>query len=240
MAKIYISSTYSDLTEYRAEAYRALRKLGHNVIAMEDYGASSRRPLDKCLADVSSCDIYIGIFAWRYGAVPPEKDKSFTEFEFREAAAREKACLIFLLHEDAPWRKSFIDKETGKIEALREELKRTFTVGFFSNKDELAREITIAVSSVPIPDNENGAPKISEFKSRENEDDVKNILKILKPIIVVFLAILALSIISMILCLIIGVNGELALYGLGGISAFLIFSLTFIFNKFVQVAQSAN
>ena len=52
MAKIYISSTYNDLIDYRDTVYKSLRKMGHDVIAMEDYIASDDRPADKCLADV--------------------------------------------------------------------------------------------------------------------------------------------------------------------------------------------
>lgn len=33
--------------------------------------AVDQRPLDKCLQDVANCDIYIGIFAWYYGFIPP-------------------------------------------------------------------------------------------------------------------------------------------------------------------------
>jgi len=53
-----------------------------------------RRPADKCVADVKTSDIYVGIFAWRYGTVPDENnpDKlSITEMEYR--AAREKEFL---------------------------------------------------------------------------------------------------------------------------------------------------
>ncbi len=70
MTKIYISSTFSDLKECREAVYKALRALRHDVIAMEDYVASDQRPLDKCLADVVASDIYVGIFAYRYGFKP--------------------------------------------------------------------------------------------------------------------------------------------------------------------------
>jgi hypothetical protein len=82
MARIYISSTYRDLTDYRDVVYRTLRQLQHDVIAMEDYVATDARPLDKCLQDVAECDLYVGIFAFSYGYVPdygnPEH-KSITE-----------------------------------------------------------------------------------------------------------------------------------------------------------------
>jgi Domain of unknown function (DUF4062) len=38
---------------------------------MEDYVATDERPVEKCLNDVDQSDIYIGIFAFRYGYVPP-------------------------------------------------------------------------------------------------------------------------------------------------------------------------
>ena len=57
MARIYLSSSYIDLIDVREKVYRALRKMGHDVIAMEDYVAADQRPLEKCLADVVSCDI---------------------------------------------------------------------------------------------------------------------------------------------------------------------------------------
>jgi Domain of unknown function (DUF4062)/inactive STAND len=150
MAKIYISSTYEDLKEFREEAYRALRQLRHDVVAMEDYAASDQRPLDVCLADVAACDIYVGIFAWRYGFVPPAGNperRSITELEFRHAAKSGKKCLIFLLHEDAPWPPSLMEKGEGgeRLHALRAELMDKYSVDFFRNKDDLARRISAAV-----------------------------------------------------------------------------------------------
>ena len=71
MARVYVSSTYSDLVEHRAAVYRVLRQLRHDVRAMEDYVAVDERPVDECLADVATCDVYVGIFAWRYGYIPP-------------------------------------------------------------------------------------------------------------------------------------------------------------------------
>lgn len=64
--KVYVSSTFVDLKEYRAAAIRILRQLGHEVLAMEDYVADSAIPLEKCLEHVQSCEAYVGIFAWRW------------------------------------------------------------------------------------------------------------------------------------------------------------------------------
>src|SRR5207244_4464897 len=66
-ATVYISSTYEDLKQYRHEVTGALRKINVDVIGMEDYGAESRRPLQRCLEDVRRADVYLGFLAWRYG-----------------------------------------------------------------------------------------------------------------------------------------------------------------------------
>jgi hypothetical protein len=47
--KAYLSSTFKDLVDHRDRAYRALRSLNFDVIAMEDYVAADERPVDRCL-----------------------------------------------------------------------------------------------------------------------------------------------------------------------------------------------
>ena len=69
--RVYLSSTYGNWREHRQAVYETLRKLHTDVIAMEDYVATDTRPVDRCLADVEGSDVYIGIFGWRYGYVPP-------------------------------------------------------------------------------------------------------------------------------------------------------------------------
>jgi hypothetical protein len=154
MAKIYISSTYSDLKEYREKVYRTLHQWGHQVIAMEDYVASDQRPLDRCLADVAGCDLYVGIFAWRYGYVPDRDNPaglSVTELEYRQAGEAGLPRLVFLLDDDAPWpptqSETVTDPEGGgrRILALRAELKKDKLVSFFKNADELANQVSRAV-----------------------------------------------------------------------------------------------
>ena len=152
MARVYVSSTYSDLRDYRESAYRALRQLGHDVVAMEDSVAADQRPLDRCLAEVAASDVYVGIFAYRYGYVPEDgnpEGRSITELEYRHARALGLPCLVFLTDPAVPWPPQFIDgysQESDRIRALREELARTLTVGYFSSPSELAHQVVAAVS----------------------------------------------------------------------------------------------
>jgi tetratricopeptide (TPR) repeat protein len=121
--------------------------MGHEDIAMEYFVAEDKRPVEKCLEDVGSCDLYIGIFAWRYGYAPDGYDKSITELEYQKAVEAGIECLIFLLDEDAPWPPKYVDKgkDAEKIAILRNELSTEKTVSLFKSADELAGLVGAAV-----------------------------------------------------------------------------------------------
>lgn len=152
--RIYISSTYSDLKDYRDVVYRNLRGLRYDVISMEDYSASSRLPVEKCLEDVASCDVYIGIIAWRYGYIPKEYQESktsITELEYRKALQKGIPTLIFLLDKSVPWSPDFMDSHTKEgengtlIEKFRKELMEKYIVSFFTSEVDLANKIMQAL-----------------------------------------------------------------------------------------------
>ena len=148
MAKIYVSSTFVDLQEYRERVSRVLRQMGHEDVAMEYYVAEDRRPVDKCLADVAACDLYIGIFAWRYGWVPKAKNRkklSITEMEFRQAVLTSKKCLTFVLDSKTAWPPDFIDDDKTKIKKLRAELGEAHGAVPFASPDHLASQVSVAV-----------------------------------------------------------------------------------------------
>lgn len=154
--RVYISSTFADLELYREAVHRALRKSRLEVVAMEDYVARDDRPLSACLADVAKADVYVGIFAWRYGFVPEEDNpegRSITELEYRHAVDQKIPCLIFLLAEGVPWVLDFTDSHTKegeageRIAALRRELGDEHVVSFFENPDQLASRVQSAVGN---------------------------------------------------------------------------------------------
>jgi hypothetical protein len=153
MKQIYISSTSKDLGEFRKAASTALEKIRHVAVRMENYVARSQRTRAACEADVAGCDIYVGIFAWRYGESPKDDNvelRSFTELEYRRAAA-DKPCLIFLLRDEAEWPDILRDAKNGegdngeRIRKLRAELKENHSPAYFSTPQELATEVIAAV-----------------------------------------------------------------------------------------------
>ena len=153
--RAYLSSTFADLVDHRERAARALRSLKIEVITMEDYVASDERPVDLCLADVESVDLYVGLFAFRYGYIPKTQNpesRSITELEYRRAVDRGIPRLIFLVPEDAQWEMPFIDAmaEGGdrgeRIRKLRATLASERLLSTFTTPDELAAVVTSSAS----------------------------------------------------------------------------------------------
>jgi hypothetical protein len=148
MSRIYVSSTYEDLKPYRQAVREALQRLGHDDVAMEIYVAGPERPVDRCLKDVAGSDLYVGIFAMRYGYVPPGHDRSITELEYRTAVDNGIDRLVFLLHDEAAWPIKHVDGglKGERIQALREELRQELLCSFFKTADELSSLVAIAVT----------------------------------------------------------------------------------------------
>jgi hypothetical protein len=109
-------------------------------------------------ADVKARDIYVGIFAWRYGYIPPKehgnaRGLSITECEYRRAVADNKPTLCFFHDEKAigQWPDKFKDNVTGegdggaRIRALRKEAGTETMGDFFRSPYELAARVLAAI-----------------------------------------------------------------------------------------------
>jgi hypothetical protein len=151
--KIYISSTYQDLSEHRSAVDRTLRRMGHDVIGMEQYVAQGNKPLDRCMADVRLADLYVVVVGWRYGYIPVEQPApgglSITELEYAAADAAGKTILAFLLDPDTPWPTSRVDAMSAEphpgeprvgfnIARFRSILGMKYLAGMFRTPDDLA------------------------------------------------------------------------------------------------------
>ncbi|GAA3839553.1 hypothetical protein GCM10022243_02410 [Saccharothrix violaceirubra] len=140
MARVYVSSTYSDLQEHREAVRTAIRRMGHEDVAMEYYVAEDTRPLNRCLEDVRASDVYVVIMAWRYGFIPEGHSESITELEYRAAIDAKIPVLAFVLSEDQPWLPKLVE-HSKQVDRFRTELMNSHLVGLFTTTDDLARRV---------------------------------------------------------------------------------------------------
>ncbi len=110
-AKVFISSTGKDLGDYRKAAIEECSRLGLVPVGMEFFEAMGAGATEGSLRKLDEADLYVGIFAHRYGYVEDGYAQSVTELEFEHAGARDVERLCFVVDPDFSWPPSAIDFE---------------------------------------------------------------------------------------------------------------------------------
>lgn len=144
MLQIFVSSTFVDLVDHRDSVRKIIRQIGAVDIAMENLGALDERPKDKCLQLISNeSQAFIGIYAHRYGHIPKNDTLSITESEYHSATSVGLKRLIYIVDEDVPWKKQFIDqgKKAILLKKFKNRLLSEHVCKPFKNKDDLSAKV---------------------------------------------------------------------------------------------------
>src|SRR6476646_8511385 len=97
-----ISSTAKDLPEHRKQVIEACQRAGMFPLPMEHLPADPADAAAVSVRMVDEADVYVGLFAYRYGYVLSVYDAAVTEMEYNRAVERKLPCLIFFMHEKHP------------------------------------------------------------------------------------------------------------------------------------------
>lgn len=145
--KTFLSSTYEDLVLHRRAVAEALERLGLHVQWMERFGARPEEPTTACLGEVSGCDLFLGLYAHRYGFVPAGGTKSITEAEFEHARLHNKPVFCYFIQENFAWPPNFIEKEPGqsKLMQFRQRISDQIVRDVFTTAEDLAAKVTGAI-----------------------------------------------------------------------------------------------
>lgn len=146
-----ISSTSIDLPCHRHEVIEACLRQGVFPIGMEHLAARDADAIRVSMEMVDKADIYIGIFAWRYGHKPEGHDISITEMEFNRAVERKIPILVFLIHKVHALTIEMVetDKEAQrKLAELKERASKGRGRREFKSPEDLRGEVIHALSDL--------------------------------------------------------------------------------------------
>jgi len=145
--KTFLSSTYADLVNHRKAAAEAVERLGHQVGHMEVFGARPEEPSDVCFNEIDQCELFIGIYAYRYGYIPDGAQISITEAEFDHARKLNKSVFCFLVDEDHPWPPKMIESEPRltKLRSFKAKIGSQLVRDIFTTPDDLAFKVAAAL-----------------------------------------------------------------------------------------------
>jgi tetratricopeptide (TPR) repeat protein len=113
---LFVSSTSIDLAEFRDVARHVASRLGMSVTAMEEFGPDPRRAAEVCREKVLDSDLFLGLYAHRYGHQAKEfDDKSLTELEYMWAVEAGHPVLLYVIDDEIPWPPKFVDRGDAAI-----------------------------------------------------------------------------------------------------------------------------
>lgn len=164
--KVVISSTVHDLPDYRKAAMDACLERDIHPKMMEHLTALNAAAIKASLDLVDQAEVYIGIFAHRYGYIPTEDNPqkiSITEMEYNHAVEFEVPRIIFLIKENYPFDPSLIDKGRAavKLQKLKKRLATERVVKSFTSPEDLRAHIISALAELgkaPNPGKSIGDP----------------------------------------------------------------------------------
>jgi tetratricopeptide (TPR) repeat protein len=148
---VMISSTARDLPEHREQVRLACERAGFAPDDMvEHLTALNTDAIDISLRMVGRADVYVGIFANRYGYVPDGYEISITEMEYNRAVELNKPRLIFFHHEDHVFKTK--DFETGpgaeKLKVLKDRIGEARVAAFFKSPEDLRAHVVEALTAL--------------------------------------------------------------------------------------------
>ena len=146
--RVFVSSTWEDMREHRAQVLHALNILQTHAIGMEFFGAAPSTPVRECLRRLRDSQVFIGILGTRYGTRDGATGKSISHLEFDEAKRLNIPRLMFLLDtETHPVLPKYVDvgDDRESLLRLRQEALST-TCSFFHSPDHLAAQVVANVA----------------------------------------------------------------------------------------------
>jgi HD-GYP domain-containing protein (c-di-GMP phosphodiesterase class II) len=118
---------------------------------MEYFGADPRQPIEKCLEEVQSADIFVAIIGHRYGTILNTTGKSYTHMEYEEALGSKIPCLIYIRSDDVPISPKYFERNPDsimKLDNFKSLLQMNHTVAPFKYGNDLAIRVNADLTSL--------------------------------------------------------------------------------------------
>jgi hypothetical protein len=177
--KVFISSTSKDLQMERQAVIEAVKSLSMNVIAMEEFTASTNNALQVCYDKLMESNVLVGIYACRYGFSPDNKmtykkldgkeyhgdgETGITDWEYQWARENGIPTLLFVINDEKKdeWTtrkletvgKGDLEDTPEKVSGFIKKVGVEVTYNPFTDENDLAEKVKGALenskSEIPI------------------------------------------------------------------------------------------
>lgn len=180
--QVFVSSTYDDLKDERAQVIKAILEMGHIPVGMEMFSAADEEQWKIIARQIEETDYYVVIAGSRYGSVTDD-GISYTEKEYDYATSRGIPALGFVIDSSVEPLAKNVDKDQEKASALekfKDKIKQR-PVGFWKSAEDLHGKVSIslmkAFNTNPRPGwsrtHSAGGPEIAQELSRLSRENAE-------------------------------------------------------------------
>jgi hypothetical protein len=145
--KVFLSSTFLDLSKEREAVLAALRRKRMATLAMEDFLATTSTPLDTALENLRDSDLMILVIGSKAGSLLSDgSGRTYTSAEYDELLKLGKEALVFVKQQKRwpwsrhrTWRNAEWDPKKRKaLDDFKARVGAKWTWDIFSTPDQLA------------------------------------------------------------------------------------------------------
>lgn len=148
--QVFVSSTYTDLTEERQAAVQAILDAGHIPAGMELFRAGNQSQLNTIYKWIDESDVYMLILGGRYGSIEKESDLSYTQLEYEYAIKNHIPVFAVVLNQSFLTSKINVLGLNNVIEQLapdKYEIFKSFVMSKMIKEVDDCKDIQLAIHS---------------------------------------------------------------------------------------------
>jgi hypothetical protein len=152
--RAFISSTYRDLIDHRRAVADALQRLGLQLQRMEAFGARPDEASQACFAEIEGSELFVGIYAKRYGYIPARSQISITEAEFDHAFSLRRPTFCFFMDDEYPWPTEFVEPQptAAQLDRFKSRVEGLVVRDYFTTPDVLASRVASSIGRYLLAD----------------------------------------------------------------------------------------
>jgi hypothetical protein len=150
--RIYVSSTFSDLTEHREAVKKvigSLEEINFEYAGVEYLSADTRPSVEVLLREIIDSTFFVLLIGWRYGYVPEGHGKSLVEMEYDTAVENKVPILCYMIDPNYPFPPKFVDtgRNAEKLKRFKERITQDRVVRYFGSPEDLAQKLTVDLTT---------------------------------------------------------------------------------------------
>ena len=178
--QVFISSTYSDLTQERKQVLDVLLMADCIPAGMESFVATDDEQFNVIKKVIDLCDYYILILGKRYGSINDTTGLSYTEMEYNYAIDKGIPVLVFAIDDSVELESDKVENDDikkGKLAKFKSRAMRNRLANVWRDTSDLMGKVAISIMKAKSEINRPGWHRGSDIEREQLQREIIELKK---------------------------------------------------------------